>query len=161
MGTVDHNLHRVRRTALNLFFSRGSVVELMPHLKPVMENLAMRLDNAAVRNETVNLKYAYNSVTMDNMTEYCFSRRGNRVLLPDFDKDMLDRVEDSHHSSQLVSASLTYRSNEINLTYLEHASSQNTWTPTQDTCKTHFCVYCVVYLIKSGIGQSLSQTQCR
>lgn len=95
-------MHRIRRSALNPFFSRRSVMELMPFLNPIVQNLIDRLEGAAARGETVNLKYAYNALTMDNMTEYCFSTRTDRVLLPDFDRQTLDNVESFIYVSQMV-----------------------------------------------------------
>lgn len=43
--------------------------------------------------EDVNLKYAYNALTMDVMTEYCFSQCANRVFVPDFDRKAFDDID--------------------------------------------------------------------
>ncbi|KAI9702616.1 MAG: hypothetical protein M1820_006122 [Bogoriella megaspora] len=93
IGTTDHDLHKLRRSALNPFFSKRSVNDICPFLIPIVGKFCSRLEEAAKKQEHVNLKYAYAALTMDNIAEYCFSKTPDRVLLPDFDKVGFDNID--------------------------------------------------------------------
>lgn len=67
--------------------------DICPFLLPIVEKFCGRLEEAAKNKERVNLKYAYAALTMDNITEYCFSRTPDRVLLPDYGKIGLDNID--------------------------------------------------------------------
>ena len=93
IGTADHHLHRLRRSALNPFFSRRSVAELIPFLELNLERLSQRFDEASKTGEPLNLKYVYAALTVDNITEYCFSRCDDHVLKPDFNRQFFDNID--------------------------------------------------------------------
>ncbi|KAI9667579.1 MAG: hypothetical protein M1821_000395 [Bathelium mastoideum] len=101
IGTVDHNLHRMRRGAVNPYFSKQSVNQITPFLIPIIEKLCARFEAASRTGERINLKYAYAALALDNMWEYCFSRTPDRVLWPDFDKRGFDNI-DSFVDTSLV-----------------------------------------------------------
>ena len=50
IGTVDHDLHRVRRGALNPFFSKRSVLEILPFVQNIIDKLCGRFDDARQEN---------------------------------------------------------------------------------------------------------------
>ncbi|KAL9092259.1 MAG: hypothetical protein Q9165_004433 [Trypethelium subeluteriae] len=93
LGTVDYNLHRIRRGAVNPYFSKQSVNQITPFLIPIIEKFCARFDTASRTGERINLKYAYAALMMDSMWEYCFSRTPDRVLSPDFDKRSFDNID--------------------------------------------------------------------
>lgn len=83
-ATVSHELHRIRRSALNPYFSKRSIAEYAPVIQGVVDKFCTRLDEATRTGELVNLKYAYAAVSTDVINEYCYSRTYNAVLAPDF-----------------------------------------------------------------------------
>ena len=86
IGTVDHDLHHVRRSALNPFFSKRSVSDLAPFIQNIVDALCARFDDAIKTKEPINLRFAYAVLTIDIMGEYCFSRSYNAVQMPDFNQ---------------------------------------------------------------------------
>lgn len=99
IGTVGHDLHRVRRGALNPFFSKRSVYELVPFVENIIENISYRFELAALTGEAVNLKYAYAALTLDIINEYCFSRNPDRTKVGDFDQTSFDKFDEFVHVS--------------------------------------------------------------
>jgi cytochrome P450 len=92
-GTVDHELHRIRRSALNPFFSKRSVKELAPFIQNIVDALCARFDDAVQTGEPINLGFAYEALTLDVMNEFCFSRSGNTVLMPDFNQRSFEDLQ--------------------------------------------------------------------
>ncbi|SLM35246.1 cytochrome p450 [Lasallia pustulata] len=93
IGTVDHDLHRVRRGALNPFFSKRSVVEILPFVQNIIEKLCHRFDAASRTGEPTNLKYSYAALTLDIMNEYCFSTDPQNIMKSDYGRKSLDDVD--------------------------------------------------------------------
>ncbi|KAF3396638.1 Trichodiene oxygenase [Talaromyces pinophilus] len=92
LGTASHELHRIRRTALNPFFSRKSVMDLVPTIQRPTAILCKRLEHASLTSEMLNLKYVFPAVTLDIINAYCFAREPTTVLEPDFGKKETDNV---------------------------------------------------------------------
>ncbi|RAO70228.1 uncharacterized protein BHQ10_006240 [Talaromyces amestolkiae] len=92
IGTASHELHRLRRSALNPFFSRKSVMDLVPTILRPTAILCERLKQANLTGETLNLKYVFPAVTIDIINAYCFAREPTTVLEPDFGKKDTDNV---------------------------------------------------------------------
>ncbi|KAG4032396.1 hypothetical protein MFRU_007g02990 [Monilinia fructicola] len=70
-STVNHDLHRTRRTALNKFFSRVQV----SHLEPKIRDLAQRVCDKilVIGKETAfDITTAYSLFTTDVISDYCF-----------------------------------------------------------------------------------------
>lgn len=86
-------MHRIRRGALNPFFSKKSVNELIPTMWKPIHIVCDRLSQACKTKETVNLKYLFSAITLDIMTAYCFSREPNVVLDPDFGRKAHDDLD--------------------------------------------------------------------
>ncbi|KAI9710154.1 MAG: hypothetical protein M1820_002956 [Bogoriella megaspora] len=95
-GTVDHDLHRMRRAPLNKHFSKKFVSDLQPWILSSIEKLCERLEKAKKAGKTVNLKYAYAAVARDIIDEYCFSRQMNSVLLEDFNEEYTEALDAGH-----------------------------------------------------------------
>ncbi|KAJ5798523.1 benzoate 4-monooxygenase cytochrome P450 [Penicillium pulvis] len=84
VGTQYHETHRIRRAALNPFFSKASVTKLIPVMWGPINIVCDRLGEACKSKESVNLKYLFSAITLDIMTAYCFSQEPSAVLSPDF-----------------------------------------------------------------------------
>lgn len=70
IATVGHERHRVRRTMLNNFFSKKSVLALSSVLHEKEEKLMQRLNKAHANDEVVRLDDAYAALTADVISHY-------------------------------------------------------------------------------------------
>ncbi|KAF2707312.1 cytochrome P450 [Pleomassaria siparia CBS 279.74] len=85
IGTVEHALHRVRRGALNPFFSMQNVRKLLPVVEERVEALIHRLKAASEGKEIVKMEYAFSAYTNDVVMQYCFGRSEHHIEAPGFD----------------------------------------------------------------------------
>ena len=69
-GTVDHDLHRLRRSAINPFFSKQKVAALQTVIQQLADKLCKKLENIRATGEVVPLECAFDAFTMDVITEY-------------------------------------------------------------------------------------------
>lgn len=58
-GTPNHDLHRIRRAALNPFFSKVKVRSLQPRIEKVLDSLAQRLVGFLNSGEPLSMSSAY------------------------------------------------------------------------------------------------------
>ncbi|PQE31548.1 Trichodiene oxygenase protein [Rutstroemia sp. NJR-2017a WRK4] len=93
IGTQGHHLHRIRRGALNPFFSKRSVLDLVPFIQTHIDRLCARLDAASKSSEPIDLKYCFAAVTLDIMNEYCFSKDSLTTMKPDFGRKSFDDID--------------------------------------------------------------------
>lgn len=100
LGTVPHDHHRLRRSALNPYFSKRSVARLEPMIHSVVEKLCRRLTEFESSQKPVNLGFAYAALTMDIITEYSFAKSFNNIDAPDFAPEwpaVIDAVSEASH----------------------------------------------------------------
>jgi cytochrome P450 len=83
-STVEHDVHRMRRGALNPFFAKRSVVHLEPRIQDRVTTLCDRLAECLTSGEVVRLDVAFMALTMDVITEYCYGTSYNYIAEPDF-----------------------------------------------------------------------------
>ena len=83
-STVPHDVHRMRRAALNPFFSKRSVTQLEPIIREKVEKLASRFEAAAKTREVIRFDAAYMALTMDVITQYAYARSYDYLSEPDF-----------------------------------------------------------------------------
>ncbi|KAH8893094.1 cytochrome P450 [Thozetella sp. PMI_491] len=83
-ATVTHEQHRVRRSALNPFFSARSVIQLEPMIKYKVEKLSSRFASIAETQEVVRLDVAFIALTMDIICDYAFANDRRYLDEPDF-----------------------------------------------------------------------------
>ncbi|KAL4979754.1 putative benzoate 4-monooxygenase cytochrome P450 [Aspergillus desertorum] len=93
IGTQSHELHRIRRSALNQFFSKRSVTDLLPVMQRPVSILRERLREASKTGETLNMKYMYAAVTLDIISDYCFARDPFYIHQSDFGRKGFDDVD--------------------------------------------------------------------
>lgn len=87
VGTVPHNLHRMRRAPLNPYFSMQSINRLEPAIKSVIEIFCDRLREARRSGEPLDLFVAYSALTGDVITEYCFGKSYGLLAEPDLGRE--------------------------------------------------------------------------
>ena len=71
-STVSHDVHRIRRGALNPFFSKRSVHLLETNIRDRVEKLARRFCQLCASGEIVRLDVAFMALTMDIISDYAF-----------------------------------------------------------------------------------------
>ncbi|KAJ9665810.1 hypothetical protein H2201_004118 [Coniosporium apollinis] len=74
VGTTGHELHRVRRGALNPFFSKRSVTRLEPVIQANVDRLCARLKEFAGTAKPVNLFDAFTALSADVIGSFAFGR---------------------------------------------------------------------------------------
>ncbi|KAL9124190.1 MAG: hypothetical protein Q9217_006456 [Psora testacea] len=83
-GTVEHEVHRVRRAALSPFFSKSSVQRLEPIVQSVVDKLVSRLQDLKGSGATVNVIDAFAALTGDVIWQYAFAASPGFMEHPDF-----------------------------------------------------------------------------
>ena len=104
LWTVPHEHHRIRRAAINPYFSKQSVARLEPTILSLIDNLCERLRGFQQSGEPLDLGYAYSALTTDVITEYCFAKSYGFLAKPDFGcewpKVLMQASEMSHLMKQ-------------------------------------------------------------
>ncbi|KAL4899598.1 hypothetical protein BDW74DRAFT_188984 [Aspergillus multicolor] len=83
IATSGHDLHRIRRAALNRYFSRAQISNLESGIKDLVDGLCdkmIRLDN-----KPFDLKTAYSCFTADVISKYCFGETFGFVGQPEWE----------------------------------------------------------------------------
>ena len=83
-STVPHDLHRLRRAALNPFFSVQSVAKLEPLIASKVEKLCSRFDALVAGGDVFRLDCAFMALTMDIICDYSFANDRRYLDEPDF-----------------------------------------------------------------------------
>lgn len=96
-------MHRLRRSALNPFFSKQSVGHLEDTIQFNIDRLYSRLYLAAKSGLSVNLSDAFTAVSGDVISSYTFGKSYDLVekddFAPEWRKLMLVRIERSLHEA--------------------------------------------------------------
>ncbi|TVY83002.1 Cyrochrome P450 monooxygenase, partial [Lachnellula suecica] len=107
IGTKDHDVHRMRRGALNPFFSKRFVSELEPFVQAIIDKMCNRLDDACETGEPIDLNLLNIHVPWLMKSLYMIPDRLMRVISPAM-TDILDmrerlalQVEDIRHERDL------------------------------------------------------------
>ncbi|KAL8727597.1 MAG: hypothetical protein Q9166_005947 [cf. Caloplaca sp. 2 TL-2023] len=69
-GTVDHDLHRMRRAAINPFFSKQKVTQLQPVIQRLADKLCGKFERCRGTDEVIPFECAFDAFTMDVISEY-------------------------------------------------------------------------------------------
>lgn len=73
VSAVDHDLHRLRRSAANKFFSRAQIAKLESDIKDLADQLCDKLINIGTKSEEpIDIVTAYSCFTSDIISGYCF-----------------------------------------------------------------------------------------
>jgi cytochrome P450 len=76
VGTADHDVHHMRRSALNPFFSRQNMTALEPEIQRHVDKLLSRLKEYKGSGEPVNLVDAFTALTADIIGSLGFGIQG-------------------------------------------------------------------------------------
>lgn len=100
-ATIQHEHHRLRRAALNPYFSKQSVQKLEPVIRDLVVKLCGRFVEARKTGEPVNLGHAYAALTMDVITKYSFGLSYNCLEAPDYRHYWPDTIDSLSVGSHL------------------------------------------------------------
>jgi cytochrome P450 len=70
-GTSDHDSHRIRRAAVNPFFSKGAVRKLQPIVDERIDALLGRFRQFQASGEPITLDYAFSAYTNGRSSTCC------------------------------------------------------------------------------------------
>lgn len=84
IATTRHDHHRLRRGAMNQFFSKASVRRVEPIIQKNLEKLLIRLRGFQHSCKPIALNTAFTAFTSDVITEYSFGRSYNYLDQEDF-----------------------------------------------------------------------------
>ena len=108
-GTVKHDLHRVRRAAMNPFFSKKNVSTLEPLIQSKVDLLCAALGEYAPdgsdekrAGKEIELGVAYMSLALDVISDYAFGKSYGLLDLPGFSQLWKEVVEEVMESFALV-----------------------------------------------------------
>ena len=101
-GTVPHDHHRLRRSALNPFFSKKSILAIEPLIQEKVDKLCIALTKYAETQEPIELGLAYMAETLDIISHYAFGVSYGLVEQPGFSPLWKDVVSMTMESFALV-----------------------------------------------------------
>ena len=93
-GTLDHYAHRMRRAALNPFFSKQKISSLTPIIQAQIEKLSSRLDGFVDSGKVVPIGAAYSAFTMDVVTDYILEKSYGNLDCEDFNTEFVTTIAD-------------------------------------------------------------------
>jgi hypothetical protein len=70
--TIPHDLHRLRRSAINHFFSNRSITAIEPMIKAKVAQLSDIFHAHMLSQKPVNLRVVFSSLTLDIISDYCY-----------------------------------------------------------------------------------------
>ncbi|MCJ1436172.1 hypothetical protein MMC27_005550 [Xylographa pallens] len=85
ISTIPHNLHKMRRSSLNPFFSQKSVIEYAGSIQAGVDKLCARLEEFHLSKSSIDLKIAFAALTGDVISLYSFGKSYNSLDDPQFD----------------------------------------------------------------------------
>ncbi|KAF7548101.1 hypothetical protein G7046_g8791 [Stylonectria norvegica] len=104
LATIDHNLHRLRRSALNPLFSTQTVRNLQPVIEERVDALLDSfLNYAKVSNgQPLDVMYPFSAFTNDVINEYAFARSDHLVEKSDFGAEVTNNLLIGTHMGPFV-----------------------------------------------------------
>ncbi|KAL5346712.1 hypothetical protein ACLOAV_008419 [Pseudogymnoascus australis] len=85
-ATVDHDLHKHRRAAINPFFSLQNVRKLQPVIEERITTMMKRIRDFNESGQVLNVSWLNAAFTSDVVMQYAFARCDHRLERPDFDR---------------------------------------------------------------------------
>ncbi|KAI4253641.1 MAG: hypothetical protein LQ352_003569 [Teloschistes flavicans] len=85
--TIDHDLHRMRRAAINPFFSKQKVTQLQPVIQGLAEKLCAKFERCRGTDEVIPLECAFDAFTMDVISEYALDQNFGYLDHPGWSSD--------------------------------------------------------------------------
>ncbi|KAL8645809.1 MAG: hypothetical protein Q9226_007133, partial [Calogaya cf. arnoldii] len=90
LATIEHDVHRRRRSAYANYFSKQSIQKYSGVIQAAVNKLCAKCEGLAQDGKKINLMHAYTAMTGDVVTEYCFPKSYGLLDQPDFAPDFHD-----------------------------------------------------------------------
>lgn len=82
-SSVEHDIHRTRRSAINPYFSKAAIDQLGDQVWEAFELMQAKLTERSEAGHNVNLGAALGAVTIDVVTRYVYGESWNVLRTPD------------------------------------------------------------------------------
>ncbi|OTB08292.1 hypothetical protein M426DRAFT_52547 [Hypoxylon sp. CI-4A] len=93
--TSEHSVHRIRRAAINPFFSKRRISQHAPDVQAHMDRLCKRVSSEFLANGSIlNLNNMWGAFTADVVVQYTLEKPYDFILKPDFRADFSDAMVD-------------------------------------------------------------------
>ena len=89
VSTVEHDLHKIRRAALNPYFSVRSVSQLESIIKAKVKMMCDQISRFKEQGKILSIRLAFSAAIIDITTEYCTLNGRRRYLLLEEDAKYL------------------------------------------------------------------------
>jgi cytochrome P450 len=83
-STIKHDIHRIRRTALNPFFSTSAVNKFHFKIQEVVDRMTKRMQKSIDKGEPIPVFFAFRCVSVDIICEYLFGKENYLVERQDW-----------------------------------------------------------------------------
>jgi cytochrome P450 len=93
VSTLDHDLHRRRRNALNSFFSVASVRWLEPIITEHLEKLLSRMEIFGKSGEVLQMHHIFKACASDVIIVYAFDDSFEFMNQLDYGKSFFDSID--------------------------------------------------------------------
>ena len=101
-GTIPHNTHRMRRAAVNPYFSKQSVKRLEPVIQGSLSRLLNRMENARHTGEIMRLPIVFKALTCDIIQDYAFGTPEKHMDHPEYSIEFFEAVAAFIEGSHLL-----------------------------------------------------------
>jgi cytochrome P450 len=101
-GTISHETHRVRRSALNPLFSQSSLRKLEPLIQDKIDRLISVFRRYQRTGEVLPMRPAFAALTSDIIADYCFGTSENYIEAPGFNAMVLETTDSLTESMHLT-----------------------------------------------------------
>jgi cytochrome P450 len=93
-SACHHSLHRIRRAALNPFFSKQRLLKLEGTIWDLVEKLCSRFEDHRVSGEPLPTRLAYACLTTDVIMQYSMGKESNALDDPNFNPLFTEAIKD-------------------------------------------------------------------
>lgn len=93
VATIDHDKHRMRRSAVANYFSSASIRKREPIIREKMHKLLARIEAAGEAGEVLTLNYMFKAATSDIVTQYLFGKSTDFMDFPDFNMQFMKAID--------------------------------------------------------------------
>lgn len=92
-ATPEHDIHRMRRGALNPFFSKAKISKYSPEIQKHMDRLCSRVaEEYAGTGKVIILNRMWAALTADIIVGYCCEKSYDFILRPEFRAELSDTL---------------------------------------------------------------------
>lgn len=101
IASANHDVHRMRRAALNPFFSTQSVTKLEPAIASKIQRFGQAFEDAYRKKVPLNLEVVILALTTDVISEYAFAKSYGFLERPGYAPEWAETLTGAAESSML------------------------------------------------------------